>query len=274
MTPEEEVKKLNKLIRQYQTVYRTTPDSDQRERVEKELKALQSYRDKILAVNVIDGRELVEETEIVDDLAGYPVLKRLAAEDASRPLARAAAQSPDADIATTPSQREMHLLELYLGLFQREFLPFLTEKQLKLDFSFSMDRDAFYSKFQGLVRKVEEFREEHRRLAEGVVSREVEAEIRTRSFKLKRIIEAEAARFFRTLQLFCRELVEDAHGDGVKCLNGDAAIAFDSIEGARMLEGRVVRAALEELDSFASEVVSWLNVPEIEAQENERADRY
>ena len=32
MTPEEELKRLNKLIRQYETVYRTTPDAEQRER--------------------------------------------------------------------------------------------------------------------------------------------------------------------------------------------------------------------------------------------------
>jgi hypothetical protein len=58
MTPEEELKRLNRLIRQYEIVYKTTPDADQRERVESKLKELRGYRDMILAVNVINRSEM------------------------------------------------------------------------------------------------------------------------------------------------------------------------------------------------------------------------
>ena len=40
MTPEEELKGLNRLIRQYETVYRTTPDPDQREPLARQLQQL------------------------------------------------------------------------------------------------------------------------------------------------------------------------------------------------------------------------------------------
>ena len=178
--------------------------------------------------------------------------------------------------ASSPSsaQKQMFHLCLYAHYFQREYLPFLTEKQLKLDFKFSMDRDGFYNSFQALQRKIDNYREENSRLSEGIVSRDMETEIRKRAFKLTRLIEVDAARFFRAIGRFCDELGEDARGDGVKCLNCDAEIAFDVIEGSRVLQGCIVSDSLEELADFASEAVAFLNIPEMDSQENERADRH
>jgi len=273
MTPEEEVKGLNKLIRQYETVYRTTPDADQRERVERQLKDLRSYRHKILAVNVINTQELEEAPPPQDEFADAPLLRQLVALNNLNP--------PDGivpfaamDAEPTTAQREMFHLSLYARHFEKEFLPFLAEKQLKLDFKYSLDRDGFYSSYQALQRKIDTYREENRRLAEGMVSRDMELEIRKRAIKLVRLVEAEAARFFRSLETFAGELVEDAQGDGVKCLNCDGEISFDSIEGRRALQGRQVADALEDLRDFSLEAIAYLNIPEIDSQENDRADRH
>jgi len=274
MTREEELKRLNRLIRQYETVYRTTPDPDQRERVERQLKDLQSYRQKILAVNVIDRREMEEAGDGGDELAEYPVLKRLSAGNVIASAGRGVLSFASKDAAMTSAQKEMFHLSLYAHYFQREYLPFLTEKQLKLDFKFSMDRDGFYNSFQALQRKIDNYREENSRLSEGIVSRDMETEIRKRAFKLTRLIEVDAARFFRAIGRFCDELGEDARGDGVKCLNCDAEIAFDVIEGSRVLQGGNVSEALVELADFAAEAVAFLNIPEMDSQENERADRH
>ncbi len=257
MTPEEELKKLNKLIHQYETVYRTTPDAGQRERAARQLKEMKSYRAKILAVNVIDSKQIEEPVETSDDMDAFPILKKLA----------------EADVSGTEDQEIDHIV-LYVRHYQSEFLPFLTEKQLKLDFKFSMDRDGFYRRFQELDRRIVDFLEERRRLEEGFFTKDMEAEVRKRGFKLKRLIAVEASRFFRSIERFTKELVEDASGDGVKCLNADREIAFDQIEGKKSLEGKTVLFALGELDALASEVVAFLNIPEIETQENERADRH
>ncbi|MBE3063929.1 MAG: hypothetical protein IMZ69_02785, partial [Spirochaetes bacterium] len=88
------------------------------------------------------------------------------------------------------------------------------------------------------------------------------------------LIAVEASRFFRSIERFTKELVEDANGDGVKCLNAGREIAFDEIEGKKSLEGKNVLEALGELGALAAEVVAFLNIPEIETQENERADRH
>jgi hypothetical protein len=245
----------------------------QRDRVERELKRLQGYREKIMTVNVIDSSLLEEIEENIDELAAFPILKGLDAEAAARPSERAAGLAPAQQQAPTPAQREIERIALYAEYFQREYLPFLTEKHLKLDFTSSLDRDGFYQRHHSLWRKIEESRKEHERLSEGNVRRDMEAEIRKRGFRLLRAITVEAAKLFREARRFCRALLEDAGGEAVKCLNPDAEIEFDSIEGDRALEGSTVRGALEEMEGFASEAIEWLNVPDLETQENDRADR-
>ncbi len=275
MTPEEELKRLNKLIKQYETVYHTATDGDQRERVGKELKKLKSYRDKILAVNVIETEELEESADKADELEEYPILRSIIDEQESdRAQKRKMALHVDEQRTLSPSQHEVSRIALYTGYFEHEYIPFLTEMRLKLDFKFSMERDGFYGRFQDLTRKIADFDDEATRLAEGGYSKEIEMEVRKRTFKLKRILEVEVSRFFRSVKRFTGELIDDAHTDGVKCLNADSEIHFDQIEGKRLLEGVTVAEALEMLSSFAEEAISYLNVPEIESQENERADRH
>jgi hypothetical protein len=274
MTPEEEVRRLNKLIRQYETVYRTTPDPDQKERVERQLKELSSYREKILTVNVIREQDLEEVEDGEDPLANAPQLKVLLAKNSADPSGDAVPSFAAGDGTPTAAQEEMFHLALYARHFEREFLPLLTEKKLKLDFKYSLDRDAFYNSFQAIQRNISAYRVEGKRLADGLVSRDMELEIRKRAMKLTRLIQAEAARFFRAVVRFCSVLIEDAHGDMVKCLNCNGVISFDSIEGVRILQGRTVGGALVDLRDFATEAVTYLNIPEIEGQESDRADRH
>jgi hypothetical protein len=274
MTPEEEIKRLNRLIRQYETVYRTTPDPDQKDRVERQLAELREYKDKILAVNVIREQDLVEEVHPEDPFAGAPLLRELAEKNLLASAAQAVPSFATPDAKPTPIQLEMYHLALYLKHFEEEFLPFLTEKQLKLDFKYSLDRDGFYNSFQAIQRRMTAYADENRRLQSGQVHRDMELDVRKRAAKLTRLIQTEAARFFTAVTRFCEDLEEDAHGDMVKCLNVNGVIEFDAIEGMRILQGRTVGGALAELRMFAVEVVSHLNVPDIDSQETERADRY
>lgn len=269
MTPEEELARLNRVIHQYESVYKTTSDGEQRARVEKQLRELKKHRDQILAVNVIDQKIVPERDpeQQPEDLSQFPFLARLAAREEELPRGERLQPLWDRNDAPTAAQQEMFDLMLYARWFRDEFLPFLTELRLKLDYKFSLDRDGFYARFRELERKLDHFREENERVAGGVPSREMELEMRKRLTKLRRQNGVDAARLFHALAAFADELGEDAHGEGVKCLNGRERISFESIEGSRALEGWFVRDALAELGRLASEVERYLNIPDIESQE-------
>lgn len=264
MTPEEELKRLNKLIRQYEAVYRTAQNADQKERVQRQLREFQGFRQKILAVNVIDERALEESAAEEEPLEEFPVLALLIAENSGLSSNKRIVSFAAKDTAPTSLQNEIFHLTLYTAFFEREFLPLLTEKQLKLDLKFSMDRDAFYSSFESLQRKISDYREAHQSITEGIVSRDLETEVRARALKLTRMVEVDAAKFFRAVERFCGELVEDAREGGVKCRNCDGEVSFDRIEGNRILQGRKVIEALAQLKDVAAEAVGYLNVPEID----------
>ncbi len=159
-------------------------------------------------------------------------------------------------------QEEIFNLMMYARFFHGEFLPVLTEKRLRLDYKFSLERDSFYRRFKDIERSLNDFREENARLSNGTLRREMEQESNTRTLKLRGKIKSDAAKFFRAVHSFCEELIADADGDGVKCLNGNEEIVFDDIEGTRLLAGRRITDALVVLAGFSSEVLAYLNVPE------------
>jgi len=273
MTPEEELQRLNRLLVQYETVYRTTPDPDQKERALRQVRELRAYREKLRAVLVVEETPVGQQEE-KDALAPFPLLVALREENLSLPPVSAVAPFAVEGATPTASQEEAYNLSLYVRRLEREFIPFLTSKLLKLDFKYSLDRDAFYGSLQALQRRIDDYRDECRRIAEGSKNREMEMETRKRAVKVARLAAVEGAKLFRALHAFATDLVDDAAGDGVKCLNAESEIAFDSLEGERMLQGMQVKAALGELGALAAEAVEYLNVPEIDTQENGRADRH
>ena len=258
LNPEEELKKVDRLIHQYQIVSTTTKNDEQRDRVEKQILELRSYRQKILDVIIIDtGGAPEPETPAV-----FKHLRRLLEAESHRPTGERIASLAADDAEPTPVQEEIFNVMMYARFFQAEFLPVLTEKRLRLDYKFSLDRDGFYGRYKDVERSLGDFREENARLSNGTLRREMEQESYKRVIKLRGKIKSDAAKLFRAVHRFCEELIEDADGDGVKCLNGSEEIVFDDIEGTRLLAGRRVIDALVVLAGFSSEVVACLNVPE------------
>jgi hypothetical protein len=258
LNPEEELKKTDRLIHQYQIVSRTTESDEQRERVEKQILELRSYRQKILDVLIIDTAA-PPETETPTE---FKHLRRLFEAESHRTKEERIEPLAADDGEPTPVQEEIFNLMMYARFFQVEFLPVLTEKRLRLDYKFSIDRDSFYGRYKDVERSLNDFREENARLSSGTLRREMEQQSHKRVIKLRGKIKSDSAKLFRAVHRFCEELIEDADGDGVKCLNGSEEIVFDEIEGARLLAGRSVTDALVVLAGFSSEVVAYLNVPE------------
>ncbi len=251
MNPEEEVKKLNRVIKQYETVLLSTTDPAQKQRVARELEKLKDYRDKILSVNVINERALEDEEPGGGVLDDFPFLNDLRSKSEERIL----------------NDREVDDIYLYMRFFESDFLPFLSETKLKLDFKYSLERDSFYHKFQELLRRLTDLVSEIERFGSGKFRADIEEEMRKRIFKMKRNLSIELDRFFKNVNRFSTDLLEDLAGDALKCLNGDDTISFDVIEGKRYLEGSTVREALEKLKQFSYEVIDYLDIPEIKLKE-------
>jgi len=260
MTPEEELKRLNLLIRQFEVVFKSTKDPLQRDRVTRELRRLRTYKEKLESFHEIDPSQ-IEEPQEVDELEGFPRLK--AALNLVPGEGSALGQPAERDY----QDREVYHLALYLALFETEFLALLSETRLKLDFKHSLERDSFYHRFENLRLLLLDLKDDTSRM-EDYLGHKHEEEMRLRSFKKIRNTILEADKFFRSLARFTGELTEDIAASGSICLNADDVLRFDRRQGRRLLDGLTVKQALAELNDLSQEVVTYLNVPQIEVQES------
>jgi hypothetical protein len=255
MTPAEELKRLNLAIRQFESVFKSTKDPLQRERVGRELKQLKNYRDKLESFHEIDPTEL-EESAVPTEAEGLAYLRKILD---SGGIGRGAVEAdPD---------REIRHLLLYLHFFEKEFLVLLSETKLKLDFKHSLERDSYYHRFENLRRLFDDLRDDSARMDEYFAQRH-EEDMRKRSFKKKHNVVLETDKFFRSLIRFSAVLVDDIVVQGSTCLNAGDTLRFTKMEGKRYLQGLTVQKALSQLNEFAQEVVTYLNVPQIESQDS------
>ncbi|UCF96511.1 MAG: hypothetical protein JSV89_15205 [Spirochaetaceae bacterium] len=259
MTPEEELKALNRTIRQFESVYKSTKDPYQRARVTEELKKLKTYRDKLQSFHEFDPAAF-EEPAMVDEWEGLSYLKTILERIGKKSKSRK--ESYDDSFG----DRELTYLFHYLNFFEEDFLPILSETKLKLDFKHSLERDSFYHRFENLRRLFEEVNEDSSTV-DLYSGQKHEEDMRKRSFKKKRNVIVEADKFLRSVARFAGVLVTDIEAGGLVCLNADDTLHFDRIEGRRFFEGKKVKEALMELKAFAREVIEFLNVPQIESRE-------
>jgi len=251
--PEEELAKLERVIRQYEGILRTAVDPGQQERALEKLKSFRAHRDKLRRTFELAPQEKAQDGEgPADPLERFSYLA----------LARSLCGPEDEQ-----TDRETAALSTYLRCFGHEFLVLLSERQLKLDFKYSLDRDSFYRRYQELERKLDDLRQEILKAERGEHRPELMQEARRRAFKMHRSVAVEAHRFYKAVVAFAGDLIEDIETEGFKCLNGNAAVRFDAVEGQRHLNGVRVLDALKQMRGYAAEVIDFLNIPEFEAQE-------
>jgi hypothetical protein len=241
MTPMDELTRLNRLIRQFQTVSHSTSDPEQRVRVEGEIRDLQSYRERIVAESPKGPSPRRGAAEV--ERADFPVLSRLEGVHASLSMGTTGGVPAHG----CPFQETIQQLSLYTQHFACEYLPLFAARQSALDGRSSRQGEALLLAFHDLDRNVTRFLQDCRRMADDGTGVEAEGETRKNHVALARKIEADAAEFFRSVERFC-----------------------DSLTGDKSAPGE----AIAEMEDFSSEAVAFLDIPETNTQENRRADRY
>lgn len=250
--PEEELRKINKVISQYALVLRTTLDLSQQDRARQKLATLRAYKKKLLQVYEL-------EDDVDTDSESFDADSKQSREYLSEIIRQG--------IDETITDPEMNKLMLYLNFFDREFLMIFSERKMRLDFQHSLERDSYYHRFQETLRKMRDFHDELEQIEETEKRAGEKGEKKKRILRMKRVLTIEANRLFNSVVRFTDELVMDIENDGLKCLNGNESVHFDDIEGKKYLEGRKLREALESIRGFSQEVIEFLDVPDFDIEE-------
>jgi hypothetical protein len=249
LNPGKELERVNFSIARYEMLAKTSTNPDQQKRILRKLNELKKYRERIeLLFQVTDDSESFDETE-------EPVVE-----------AKFASLLFSEDTEENAYDEEIHKLNMYMEFFYAEFLSFFSERKLKLDFKYSIDRDSAHHKFMEIKRRVEDYEKESSTMREGNFQKDLEKEIKLRNMKLKRSLCIEANKFLLWVREFASVLIGDLQTDGLLCLNGDDIISFELDFDKHYCEGLTVKQALVELVSFTDEVIEYLNIPDIEAR--------
>ena len=250
--PEEELRKINRVIAQYALVLRTTSDLSQQDRAKQKLATLRAYQKKLLQVYDLEEGEITKSaSSIVETKQSRKYLSEILRQG----------------INETIADPEMNKLKLYLEFFDREFLMIFSERKMRLDFQHSLERDSYYHRFQDTLRKMRDFHDELQQIEETEKRAEGKGEKKKRILRMKRVLTIEANRLFGSVVRFADELVMDIENDGLKCLNGNDSVHFDDIEGKKYLDGRKLNEALQSISEFSQEVIEFLNVPDFYIEE-------
>jgi len=249
------MRRVNRLIRQFDAVYKSTSDGYQRDRVRKELKELKAYRDQFLALHEIDQAEIEDSTADAGVLDGFPILRDLVREQLNPPA---------------EPQDEIDYLSLYMECFYDEFMIFLTPKKLRLDSRYALERDRFYPEYHELLRQIQDYRKTvdvSGDLAKNANYRsDVTSDIRSRAQKLRTNLMIRGARYFVRVRNFAAELVEDLQDEAGACKNGEDVLEFQELPGIKYLGGLTVWHALQLLLALGREIVAYLHVPDAALQ--------
>ncbi len=246
--PAKEIRKINRVIHQYKVLVKTTVNEDQRHRVKIRLKELHDYKDKILKTFDINQQKIIEEENESRQVTNeYHFLNNIIPNDF---------KNIDLDY-------EISDIDAYLRYYDEEIIVVLSERNMKLDFKYSIDRDNFYHKFKDLQRKMKDYEEEIIHILEATYAKNEELEMKQRNLKRMRHIEIETYKYFKSIEKFCLDLIEDIEIDGSKCLNSMDIMIFDKIEGEKYLDGMTVLEAIKMVRDYSREVILYLNIPQI-----------
>lgn len=158
--------------------------------------------------------------------------------------------------------REVQALLLYLRYFEEEFLGLFSERKLKLDVEYSVERDGFYHQCTQLGRRIRNYCDEARRVQQGDYARTYEQDMLKRIVEMRHAVVIESNNFFRKVHRFTGELIDDIDGDGILCQNGDAELRYSDIDREGELRGLSVRKGLQLLFDVCDEIIEYLDVPD------------
>ncbi len=164
------------------------------------------------------------------------------------------------DIVVASKDKEIQSVVTYMLFFEDEYLALFDKKRLDLDHMSLQELDGFYNLFNQAKRRMEIFCNETESLydeAEGGGKL-------LKKLKAKQNLLVEVFRFFKRIERFTGEMIEDIDTTGRRCFNGAGVLAMSATGRRPALNGLTVRTALAQVNSYAREVIDFLDIPDFQ----------
>ncbi len=269
-TPEqkEEIQKLLYNLKRMEGIVHTSPNRDQVERVQKEMRRM---GEKLAAMLPgVDPNHVDPE-----DVKARLGLK--AKEDSAVPGGKVRNEGPVLSVVdkypimkASPNctDNDINFVNTVLKVIQNEYWPVLSDQICKLDFSSASERDSIRTRMDNVHRSLKVLTEtiEEYAAAEKQDFREQLLKMKTRQ---GRVLMFEAVEYLRISKDFLARLVNDIRTNGGSIINKSETIHFDPMfHSARVLEGRTVSDGIKEFSAYVDQSIDRLHMPNLKTPGN------
>lgn len=261
----EEGRKLQRIVKQYEGILRTSRNPEQISRLKRDLKKV---KDQLNALIPEDQQEellsggsaasgsasggsstggYAKET-LEDRIARFELLSNF-------PVFRPSAASDDDDV---------NLMATVFEAWERQFLPALSDSHVKLDFSLTNQRESFYTQLENMKRN-QKILVDTINDVQKAARDDMRAQLRDMRRRYTRHYLHEGIQFLRKAQKFWVSIARDLDGSGHRCMNPDDEIYIDPRFHSEQvfLNNKPVRKAIKMTAQFLDESIEALNLPEL-----------
>ncbi|MBV6492162.1 MAG: hypothetical protein LDLANPLL_00153 [Turneriella sp.] len=252
---------LQKLVRQYEGIVRTTRNVEQANKAKIELKKIRDKIDAIAPAGAADEFFAANPQQTItygrkrglEDLTeAYPTLTKM----------------PMAKIGPNSDELEVNVLGSVLVAWENTFYPALGK--IKLDFALSAERDSHFTILESLKRQmkilVETIEDMH-----SAIREDSKAQLRDMRTRQQRQFLLDGGIFLKKVYEYWKAVYEDIQANGPKCFNKDDTISVDTrLEVANYFHGKSVRETARFTVMFLHEAIEALNLPDLPVDKNKQ----
>ena len=259
-----EAAKILKYLKSMETILRTNPNPEQKERVKKDMMRYWNRLREMLPD--IDFSEQTPE-KIASQLD--PTLARQEyTSSIEREKKGILDHIPFQKISPNCNDSELNLLYSMLSIIEQEYWPAIYERYCKLDFSHGAARGRLKLKFESILRSMQVIAQIIEDQASGEQTDIYSQLSKTRNRHVRSLM-IEVNTYMHELTSFLRSLLELSEQNRLALQNANDIIQFDKkFEQASMFEGVTVENALKQFLELGISVINHTKLPELKKNNN------
>jgi hypothetical protein len=236
-----------RILKQLEGVYKTSTSIAQKQRVYKEIQELKKVIKELQQRSETIGFEEKGEEGSESWSSAVSILGRIK-------ISKFKKDSKD---------REMDAVVSYMHFFEASYLPILSARYIKFDYSHSGKRDTFYPRFMEIMHLLKQYDYEDELQQRKELERSSLYRDKSVMQKGRQMYLFALDSFFKDMRNFLKVAMDDNETGGTILMNPDDIIHLEEFEENKKLNNYSVIKALQEIYTFSDEFIKFLAMPEI-----------
>ena len=259
LTKEEktELRKLVKIKTQYEGTYKISSNSEQKERIRRDLFQIQKKLERFFPEGIPNNlKELIEKEEIEEPITNTVV--RTDEDNVTLIIKQLLETEPIIKLSRNCDNKNVNILFTVIKLWEREFKNAMSDSHIKLEFTYNTERDT-------LNRQLDIINRDIVRLIEIFESPTHQGSIVEIKNKQTRTFLQHGFRYFKDTKIFWKHIAKIIVEENIGCLNLKDKLIFNrSFESNTLLSNKSILEGIQMTVIFLQIAIQYMDLPVID----------